>query len=100
MRQSILIPVAALFALRLWLAPPPGRALRINPWRRALEARLIEGPVKGRANCQLTGEVARVLGVSESEVEVLSGHKSARKVLLVEGIAAEQAVSVLGTRLR
>jgi len=71
-----------------------------NPWRRALEARLIEGPVKGRANCQLTGEVARVLGVSESEVEVLSGHKSARKVLLVRGIAAEQAVSVLGTRLR
>lgn len=69
-----------------------------NPWRRALEARLIEEPMRGRANRQLIGEVAKVLGVSESEVEVLSGHKSARKVLLVKGITAEQAVSILSLK--
>jgi len=70
-----------------------------NPWRRALQARLIEEPWEGRANRQLIEELARALGVLKSEVEVLSGQKSARKVLLVKGIAAEQAVSILGTRI-
>ncbi len=78
------------------MAVPSG----FNPWRRSLEARLIEEPSRGRANRQLIEEVARVLGISESEVEVLSGRKSARKVLLVKGIAAEQVVAILEQRLR
>ncbi len=77
------------------MAVPSG----FNPWRRALEARLIEEPVQGRANRQLTSEVAKVLGVSESEVEVLSGHKSARKLLLVRGFTAERAVSILRLKI-
>ncbi len=78
------------------MAVPSG----FNPWRRSLEARLIEEPSRGRANRQLIEEVAKTLGVSESEVEVLSGHKSTRKVLLVKGIAAEQVVAILEQKLR
>jgi uncharacterized protein (TIGR00251 family) len=78
------------------MAVPSG----FNPWRRSLEARLIEDPLRGRANRQLIAEVARILGVSESEVEVLSGHKSARKVLLIKGIAVEQVVAILEQKLR
>jgi uncharacterized protein (TIGR00251 family) len=63
-----------------------------NPWRRALEARLTEQPHKGNANQQLLEEVARVLGIPERNVEVLSGHKSDRKVLLVTGLDLDAAV--------
>jgi len=73
------------------LAVPSG----FNAWRRSIEAHLTEGPSRGRANRQLTEELARKLGISELKVEVLSGHKSARKLLLVKGMTKDEAVSVL-----
>jgi uncharacterized protein (TIGR00251 family) len=66
-----------------------------NPWRKALEARLTEEPNKGKANRQLVEELARIMGVSERNVEVLSGHKNVRKVLLVTGVDLEAAISCL-----
>jgi uncharacterized protein (TIGR00251 family) len=69
-----------------------------NPWRRTLEARLTEEPTKGKANRQLVEEVARILGVPERNVEVLSGHKSSRKVLLVTGLDQDVAVYRLKSR--
>jgi uncharacterized protein (TIGR00251 family) len=66
-----------------------------NPWRRALEARLTEEPSRGRANRQLTQEVARLFSLPATQVEVLSGHKAARKVLLVRGIDVEKALTIL-----
>lgn len=69
-----------------------------NPWRRTLEARLTEEPTKGKANRQLVEEVARVLGIPERNVEVLSGHKSARKILLVAGLDPDVAVYRLSGR--
>jgi uncharacterized protein (TIGR00251 family) len=69
-----------------------------NPWRRTLEARLTEEPTKGKANRQLAEEVARILEIPERNVEILSGHKSARKVLLVKGVDLNQAISHLNRR--
>ena len=71
-----------------------------NPWRRAIEAHLTQEPSRGRANRQLTEELARVLGISELNVEVLSGHKNARKLLLVKGMAREVAVSALKLKMK
>lgn len=66
-----------------------------NPWRRTLEARLTEEPTKGKANRQLAEEVARILEIPQRDVDILSGHKSARKVLLVKGVDLNQAISHL-----
>lgn len=71
-----------------------------NPWRRAIEAHLTQEPSRGRANRQLTEELARVLGISELNVEVLSGHKNARKLLLVKGMARDVAVSTLKLKMK
>jgi len=71
-----------------------------NSWRRTLEARLKEEPTRGRANRELMAEVARSLSVSESDVEVLSGHKSQRKVLLVKGVTAEMVISIFGLKMK
>ena len=68
-----------------------------NPWRGTLEARLTEEPTKGKAKRQLVEEVARILGIPEKNVEVLSGHKSARKVLLVMGLDPDVAVCRLNS---
>lgn len=69
-----------------------------NPWRKSLEARLTEEPHRGRANRQLVEEVARIFGVPVRNIEVLSGHKCSRKVLLVMGLDIDQAASRLKGR--
>lgn len=78
------------------LAVPSG----FNPWRRSIEAHLTEEPSRGRANRQLMEELARALGISELKVVVLSGHKSARKLLLVKGMEKDEAVSALKQKMK
>jgi uncharacterized protein (TIGR00251 family) len=73
------------------LAVPSG----FNPWRRSLEARLTEEPSRGRANRQLVSAVEEIFGLPKGSVEVLSGQRSARKVLLVKGIGIERALMLL-----
>jgi uncharacterized protein (TIGR00251 family) len=68
---------------------------RFNSWRKSLEARLTEKATKGKANRQLIEEVAKILGVPENNVTILSGHKSARKILLVTGVDIDHATSCL-----
>ena len=78
------------------LAAPSG----FNPWRRSMKANLTEEPSQGRANRQLMEELARTLSISRLKVEVLSGHKSARKLLLVKGMAKDEAVSALMQKMK
>ncbi len=78
------------------LAVPSG----FNPWRRSIEAHLTEEPSRGRANRQLTEELARTLCISELNVEVLSGQRSARKLLLIKGMAKDEAVSALEQKIK
>lgn len=69
-----------------------------NPWRKSLEAKLTEEPTRGRANRQLVGAVSDLFSLPKGNVEVLSGHKNARKVLLVRGIDVDQAIAILENR--
>jgi uncharacterized protein (TIGR00251 family) len=78
------------------LAVPSG----FNPWRRSIEAHLTEEPSRGRANRQLMEELASVLCISGLEVEVLSGHKSAKKLLLVKSMTKDEAVSALKQKMK
>jgi len=71
-----------------------------NPWRKSLEARLTEEPTRGRANRQLIEALAEILGVPAAAIEVMSGHKNSRKVVLVRGMAADQAVSILSSKIK
>ncbi len=78
------------------LAVPSG----FNPWRRSIEAHLTEEPSQGRANRQLMEELAITLSIPRLKVEVLSGHKSVRKLLLVKGMAQDEAVSALMQKMK
>ncbi len=78
------------------LAVPSG----YNLWRRSVEAHLTEEPSRGRANRQLAEELARTLGISEAEISVLCGQKSAKKLLLVKGMTPDEVVLAIMQRLR
>lgn len=64
-----------------------------------MEARLTEEPIKGRANRQLIEELARTLGISEQEIEVMSGQKNSKKTVLVKGIMKDEVFKVLAEKL-
>jgi len=66
-----------------------------NPWRKAFEARLTEEPTKGKANRQLISAVAKIFSIPEGDVEIMSGQKSAKKVLLIKGLDLNRALSLL-----
>lgn len=66
-----------------------------NYWRKAFEARLTEEPIGGRANRQLISALSKIFSIPERDVEMMSGQKSARKVLLIKGIDLNRALSLL-----
>ncbi len=54
-----------------------------------LKVRVAAPPEGGRANRAVCELIARELGVRASAVEVVSGHASAEKTLLVRGVRVE-----------
>jgi uncharacterized protein (TIGR00251 family) len=66
----------------------------------ALRIRLKAPPVEGAANAALIAFLAETLGIRQQQVEILSGHTSRRKSVLVSGLGKEQVARMLGERLR
>jgi len=84
--------------MRFEVAPGSKRHLvpsGFNPWRRSLLARLTEEPTRGRANRELERAVADLFGIGAERVLVTAGQKSSRKVVIVLGVDAEEAVRLL-----
>ncbi|MBN1323700.1 MAG: DUF167 domain-containing protein [Methanotrichaceae archaeon] len=84
--------------LRFEVVPGTSRTVvpsGVNRWRHSLEARLTAEPSRGKANRQLIEELALRLDVPPGRVEVLSGHKSSRKLLLVHGLEIDEALDRL-----
>mgnify|MGYP000899870699 CR=1 FL=1 len=58
----------------------------------ALKIRLAALPVDGRANAELIAFLARRLGVVRSAIELRTGHGARRKLIVVRGVRADEAV--------
>ena len=63
----------------------------------ALKIRLTAPPVEGKANLALQKFLARRLGVSRSDVEILSGHASRQKRVRVSGVSADAVRALVGS---
>lgn len=61
----------------------------------ALKVRLAAPPVDGAANDELVRFVAERLGVPRRAVRLVAGAGARRKVVEVDGVAADEAVRVL-----
>jgi uncharacterized protein (TIGR00251 family) len=60
-----------------------------------LKIRLTAPPVDGAANEALVKFLARSLGVSKSQVEIVSGHTSREKIVRINGISMTDADKML-----
>ena len=61
----------------------------------ALKVRIASPPVDGAANAELIKLLAKQLGVSKSNVDIIGGQASKTKQVRVTGITAAQIASVL-----
>jgi uncharacterized protein (TIGR00251 family) len=62
----------------------------------ALRIRLQAPPVEGAANAALVAFLAETLRVRQRQVEILAGHASRRKSILISGLGKEQVAQRLG----
>lgn len=61
----------------------------------SLKAWLTSPPVDGAANAALVVLLADIAGVAKSKVDIVSGHTSRQKVVLISGIETDQFVGKL-----
>ncbi len=54
----------------------------------ALKVRVKAAPERGKANAAVEALLASTLGVAKSNVEVVTGRTSSRKVVRIEGLSA------------
>lgn len=81
-------PAGATFAVR---ARPKGGSNAVCGEREgAVLVRITAAPEKGKANTAIIAVLARALGRSRSELEILAGETSANKVILVRGAEASE----------
>ncbi len=51
----------------------------------------LAGPAKeGKANTELVKRLSKLLKISTSSIKLVSGHKSREKILLIDGLNAEE----------
>jgi uncharacterized protein (TIGR00251 family) len=62
-----------------------------------LKVRVAAPPVRGKANKELVALLAKALGVSKAQVEIVSGHTARRKRVRVHGVRGEAVANLLRT---
>ena len=82
-----------------------GLSLKVSPnaktnearglWQGRLRVRIQAPAVDGKANEALRKWIAKVFGIRSREVKILSGERSQRKTLLLEGMTIDDARQVL-----
>ncbi|MBM4271237.1 MAG: YggU family protein [Deltaproteobacteria bacterium] len=61
----------------------------------ALKIKVAAPPVEGQANAECVRLLSDVLGVKKNQVTIISGHRSKRKKVTIEGVKREDIESLL-----
>lgn len=80
---------------RVRVVPRGRRDAVVGLYGDALKVRLAAPPERGKANRALQKFLAGRLGVSSSDVEILSGHTSRHKRVRVKGVSAASVRALL-----
>lgn len=67
----------------------------VGPYGDAWKVRVTAAPERGKANAELCGFIARLLGVSVSAVTVVAGGSARDKLVEVDGATTEQVAAAL-----
>lgn len=76
--------------------PRSSRSEIVEEYEGAVKVRLTSPPVDGAANAELIKLLAKELGVSRSDIAIVSGETSKTKRLRVSGVSAEHVRTALG----
>jgi uncharacterized protein len=75
-------------------AQPGARKNEIAGWHNGrLKVRVTQIPEKGKANQALSKVLAKTLGISRSQISLVSGETSREKVFLIRQVTAEDLSS-------
>ncbi|MFC1897313.1 DUF167 domain-containing protein [Chloroflexota bacterium] len=58
-----------------------------------LRVKISAPPIKGKANRELITFLSRLLGVGKGSVNVVKGHTTRNKVVVIEGLSREEVVN-------
>jgi len=81
--------------LNVIVQPRASRSAIVGEHEGAIKIRLAAPPVDGAANAELIALLARRLGLRKGDIEILSGERSRRKVVLVIGLGEHDATQRL-----
>ncbi len=73
----------------MYIQPRAARNQWAGVYQGSLKIRLTAPPVEGEANKECVKFLARAFQVSKSSIEIVQGHKSRRKTILVRDVDPE-----------
>lgn len=85
---------AVIFTVRV--VPRASRSEIAGEMDGAVKVRITSPPVDGAANAELIKLFAKTLGVSKSQVEIISGQTSKTKLVQITGVTTEHARKMTG----
>lgn len=71
----------------------------VNEWRNRLQLDIAEPAVSNRANLELISYLSKLLGIDKKQLEIISGHKTRLKSVLVVGLSVEEIQQKLSSEL-
>jgi uncharacterized protein len=71
--------------MRVHIQPRAGKTEIVGLYGKALKVRIAAPPVNGQANAELCRFLARLLGISQQYVQVISGGSSKQKRVFIKG---------------
>jgi len=78
-------------------AKPRARKSKIGGWREGrLDVSLAAPPVEGAANAELIATIAKALGVTKAQVQLVRGETGRTKLVEVQGLAEDEVRARLG----
>lgn len=81
--------------LEIYVQPRASRNELAGIHEQSLKVRLTAPPVEGEANKECLKFLAKVFGVPKAHLEIVQGHKSRRKTILVREVVPEFLQNVL-----
>ena len=81
--------------LDVYVQPKASRNELVGLHHGSLKIRLTAPPVEGAANKECIKFLARLLGAPKSDIEIIQGHKSRQKTVLIRGLAPEVVQNLL-----
>ncbi len=77
--------------LDVWVQPGAGKSEFAGMRENKLRIRLGAPPVEGAANKECVKLLAKLFDVPKSRVEIIQGHKSRHKTILLRGVTTQEA---------